>query len=494
MSSLPREIIAFLEREQGQTLMVKGRSGTGKTTFAFSLLAELARSLPDQFKPKNFLYISSRVPISNIQDQFPWAFQLLPPESFIDATRSDLEAGPGAPSQEQAPSGQPPSELTSPSAFYSDELTFISAINDRLRPLERGVCIIDSFDGFVESTRADPQRLAVALANLSRSCSAKIILVLEGEQDSPLDHIVDGIVCLTKSEVDGQVWREIRMDKLRGTRVDQFRRGFSLVGARFQVLQTYDVEKGRRISAFKVVQHSGGRFSSGIPELDEILGGFRRGSTIFLEVGERVHNEVVNTLILNIVANFILQGGGVVIVPPNKMSHRRLKAAALRYGFVDQLNTRLRFFASAVSGLTVSGTAAELGEPYFKTIASRESKELKTAWDVAVEELRRQGCSTILGVIGFGWLQSWLGATDLPRWATRLASDTATESNLAVAVGYSSTPDVNRFIADLSDTHVILTTKAGATLLRGVNPPTPQYCIYTRTTEKGTQIAFQEIA
>ncbi len=483
--TLPAELIEFLKQEQGQTLLVKGKSGTGKSTFVLSLLEEIAKTIPDKFSVGNFIYLSTRVASSSLKSQFGWAFEMLPERQIVDATpslmgvpESPLECG----------------ESINNRLVYSDELTFISAVNDRLRNLSSPVCIIDSFDAIIEAAQADPQRLTSALTNLGRILCGKIILVVEGIDESPLDHIVDGIVCVTKELTEGRMWRSLQLIKLRGTRIHRGMRGFSLRGNRFAILQSYDEEQAVRISDFKVIPHSGGRFSSGIEALDHIIGGFRRGSTFFIDVSEGVSNEAVNSLILNMIANFLKQDSGVIIVPPNKLSFRRLKAAALKYGFVDQLNTRLRFFASAATSLGVSSATGELGESYYKTVAFRESSDLENAWSMVLEELRNQGCKDLLSVVGFGWLHSWLGPENLPRWATRISNDTATESNLAVTVGYGSTPEINQHLADLADIHVKLAVKQGVTVFRGISPITPQYCLYTHLVEGKPQIGFQEIA
>ncbi|MFX1563166.1 MAG: ATPase domain-containing protein [Promethearchaeota archaeon] len=481
----PKEVKEFFDREQGQIIIVKGKSGTGKTTLALSLLAELVKQNPMKFKSENFIYLSSSVSTASLRSQFPWLFDFVPETNILDATPSlDILSESSLESNNMSPSR----------IVYSDELTFISALNDRLQTIQSSVCIIDSFDSVVEAAHADSRRLASALTNLGRTNKAKIILITEGDVESPLDHIVDGIVCLTKTTEDGKIWRTIRTDKLRGVQIEQSHHGFTLFDNHFRILQPYDAELAHRISTFNVIQHSGGRFSSGIKELDDIFGGFRRGSTFFIEVGDHVSNEVVNTILLSMIANFLLQESGVIIIPPNKLSHRRLKSAALRLGFVDQLNLSLRFISSAATTLSVEYAAAELGEPYYKTVALRESTDLENAWNTVLEELRNQKCKTLLSIIGFGWLHSWLGSTPLPRWATRIANDTATESNLAVAIGYKSTSETNQFLADLADIHMLITVKAGVTILRGVNPPSSQYCIFTKLVEGKPQIGFQELA
>ncbi|MFX1562542.1 MAG: gas vesicle protein GvpD P-loop domain-containing protein, partial [Promethearchaeota archaeon] len=138
--SFPQEINEFLNRVQGQTIIIKGRSGTGKTTFTLSMLASLVELASEKFKPDNFIYLSSSVATANLRTQFPWVFDFIPENNILDASPSL-----GSLSETSLESrNESMSRIV-----YSDELTFISAVNDRLQTLQNGVCIIDSFDSVV---------------------------------------------------------------------------------------------------------------------------------------------------------------------------------------------------------------------------------------------------------------------------------------------------------------------------------------------------------
>jgi len=52
--SLPREINEFFQIDGGQTLLIKGLPGTGKTTLALEIMNSLCRE-------HNGLYISTRI-------------------------------------------------------------------------------------------------------------------------------------------------------------------------------------------------------------------------------------------------------------------------------------------------------------------------------------------------------------------------------------------------------------------------------------------------
>ena len=67
-----------------------------------------------------------------------------------------------------------------------------------------------------------------------------------------------------------------------------------------------------------------------------------------------------------------------------------------------------------------------------------------------------------------------------------------------VAASHIDSELLARYAADPSavpeDIHVELEVKEGVTILRGINPSTPQYCIYTQLKEGKPQVGFQEIA
>ena len=61
---IPKELVQFL-RQETYSLLIKGHTGTGKTTLALSILKELNIN-------KNCLYISTRVSPANLFQYYPW--------------------------------------------------------------------------------------------------------------------------------------------------------------------------------------------------------------------------------------------------------------------------------------------------------------------------------------------------------------------------------------------------------------------------------------
>ena len=65
-SNIPKELHDFFSHAKGQTLLIKGASGTGKTTFALELIYEFAKL------NKKSAYIFMRLEEGQIYNNFPF--------------------------------------------------------------------------------------------------------------------------------------------------------------------------------------------------------------------------------------------------------------------------------------------------------------------------------------------------------------------------------------------------------------------------------------
>ncbi|MDD1752851.1 MAG: GvpD gas vesicle, partial [Methanotrichaceae archaeon] len=80
---IPCEIRDFFQIEKGQTLLIKGLPGTGKTTLAL----EIMKTLCDK---NNGLYISTRTYPERLYTTHPWIKDVLPRKNIINATQTKL--------------------------------------------------------------------------------------------------------------------------------------------------------------------------------------------------------------------------------------------------------------------------------------------------------------------------------------------------------------------------------------------------------------------
>ena len=80
-SKIPEEILKFFSLKENQTLLVKGGSGTGKTTLALKILKTLAI-------PGCAIYYTTKINPEKIYSRYPWIKNTLPKENIIDATKT----------------------------------------------------------------------------------------------------------------------------------------------------------------------------------------------------------------------------------------------------------------------------------------------------------------------------------------------------------------------------------------------------------------------
>src|SRR5208282_1220350 len=138
----------------------------------------------------------------------------------------------------------------------------LEALTNVITPRPRGkkpsVIVLDTWDALAkemdEKERLKAEKILIALADSSK---ARIIFVSEEPGRTTMDYLVDGIIELVRSEEHERIFREVEVQKLRGTLVDQHKYLYTLLGGVFRHLQPYSPPK---ISAAK-------RFEP-IPDLD----------------------------------------------------------------------------------------------------------------------------------------------------------------------------------------------------------------------------------
>ncbi|MDE1854240.1 MAG: hypothetical protein KGI38_10925 [Thaumarchaeota archaeon] len=201
--------LASFLRHRGNTLLIKGYAGAGKTTLALQLLEQLA---PEG----SGAYVSSRVSQEKVQAELPWA-------DFGKTSKtgafSDIRLG-------------------SPASFVEEALKLMMQKDKR----GGAVVVLDTWDGIAkemaEADRLKAEKMLIAAADASK---ARAIFVSEEPARSTMDYLVDGIVELKREEQFGRIFREIEVQKLRGTMIEQHKYLYTLEGGRFVLIPPYAV-------------------------------------------------------------------------------------------------------------------------------------------------------------------------------------------------------------------------------------------------------------
>jgi KaiC/GvpD/RAD55 family RecA-like ATPase len=308
-------------------LLIQGPPGIGKTTLALELLrrAQATRFGHTEIPPTR-LYVPSRVSPTKLRKHFPWIQGTIDPYSkkFSDNNSTDRSAE---------------IRVSEPDDVFNKVLIL-------KRSRLRGLIVIDSWEGTLRNTSEDGRRM-IESAILSDSDDNRVgvVLVSEGGRLGDLPNLVDGIVTLSSSELDGRRLRTIVVSKLRGLRVNSDRALFSLDKGKFNLLANTKFENrpSAKPSILSPVPHTETSFSTGSRDLDDMLkGGIRRGSSILVDVNNTVPTMAVRLVLRIIVANFINQGGSSFIVPFSTVSSDNVAECLRPLVGNDSLEERVR--------------------------------------------------------------------------------------------------------------------------------------------------------
>ncbi|MBE0517385.1 MAG: hypothetical protein IBX41_08390 [Methanophagales archaeon] len=307
MTKVLPELDEALSSEKGFSLLIKGLHGTGKTMLVFEILNE--------FGGDNAVYLSTRVSLPALYEQFPWLEERAH-FSVIDATKLYISSKP-----------------------FPGLRSFSDVLYTKLAEAEKpAILVIDSWEA-IASAEAKEEKIKVleaAITDLVRHYATEyrmnLILVSEGSEATPFDYIVDGIIELSRIAIDYRRARELVIKKLRGVRIDQHKYGFTLDGGRFRYFSPFEMRKVEKPRRVEIVPNTAQYISTGCVEMDRILeGGLSRGSTALVEYGDDLSLLGYQSIIAHMIINSVQQGNHCVKIPSSGWDERRLRRGILPF-------------------------------------------------------------------------------------------------------------------------------------------------------------------
>jgi len=330
--------------------------------------------------------------------------------------------------------------------------------------------VIDSFTAMANafSTVIDARVTLHLLSKIVRQTGCTTLLVTEiptGLDTIGMgieEFVVDGIFILRRQLHDGYTIRELEIAKMRGTRIEEPRRIFTLHGG-FRVFTPLRFEpmKPRRFTPIPNPPH---RFSTGHRQLDEILGGFRRGDTVLVELGDSISSIVPALLFGPLRANFITSDMGVFLCPPPGMNAERIIRFGERYGITKEEHERLL-------RITSNGTEERMAR-YIIPLNSKNLEESMRLWE---EEKRRTMEATgnpILKLVYLDTIDTFLPLEQARRAMEKLAILTKKERGLLLLFSRPGSEKLRQYASNLADLHLKLLNEHGIILFHGVRPQT----------------------
>ena len=279
------ELGAFV-RNDSYSLLIKGRSGTGKTTLSLSILRSLkARN--------NFFYISTRSSPKQLFEHYPWL------RKFTKQSNKDIdneEIGQNISSFEDA-------RLDEPESLFE-------RVTNQLMDVKNPVIIIDSWDSVASlmdrEARLNNERV---LQTWRERAKAKLIFTSEESTESSLESIVDGVVELNYEFIDDIRIRSLFLKKLRGVPVKRSIYYFTLKDRYLRCFGSYDPREFRSINMKdkipNVVNSPKHILQTGYQDLDNHIGGtLPRNGLIIIEKDSILSNDIILLFANDLLNNF----------------------------------------------------------------------------------------------------------------------------------------------------------------------------------------------
>jgi hypothetical protein len=188
--------------------------------------------------------------------------------------------------------------------------------------------------------KTEQSLLVIAEAN-----KVKLVFVSEEDDLSASDYFVDAVIKLEDLETDGMRVRRLVWKKLRGSRIPHRSSLYTLEDGRLTIFEPTKVlfAVDFQVKPFPAQPNSKTTYSSGSADLDRFLdGGFKKGSTIVLEMDNRIGPTWHVPFVASVEMNFLSNGFSVFILPSGNRPPQTIKENLLPYFSEDFLRKSMR--------------------------------------------------------------------------------------------------------------------------------------------------------
>jgi KaiC/GvpD/RAD55 family RecA-like ATPase len=483
----------------GHSLIIRGNAGTGKTTLALQMIEELAE-IEDSF------YFSTRVTDSILLDQFPWLAKRVYGEAEGNLVAAELEAyrkesveappepSPAAPETEEGQRlwlnklklrGAFGFEVRPTQSFPQNriDLSELDKVYSAIESASKGkaLVVIDSVDALAESCGVNAATVITSIQkDLVEGRRVNIIFVAESN-DRYLDYLGDGVVELSVLDHHRRRLREMNILKLRGCPIQQPKYLYSLSGAKVRAFSDRSFSSATPIRGWSPTADAEGKISSGLTDLDRLVGGgMSPGSIVLIELGYGVPLHVTGLLEQILVANFVSQRRGVLWVPLKKENAESARNRVSSFVAKEVFDRYVR----------VPEVAAEANMPNLPCSMRIEGSNAQTdfSWKTVAYSLQ-EASMPILSLMGFDTLESIYGGKIMDQLTDHFAA-VKRHRNLFIALASPSTKSTDR-LADLATVSLKIERIGGTVVLFGEEPFTE--CNALAISEEGERTRLELI-
>ena len=355
-------------------------------------------------------------------------------------------------------------------------------ITTRIEVIGAKRLVIDSFTAMANafSTVIEARVMLHLLSRIVRQTGCTTLLVTEiptGLETIGMgieEFVVDGIIILRKQLRDGYTIRKLEIAKMRGTRIDETRLIFTLHEG-FKVLTPLRFEPIEKPRRFTPISNPPDLFSTGNIQLDEILGGFRRGDTILVELGEDISPIVPFLMFGTLEANFITSGMGVLIGSSGGMNVDRIINFAERYGITREERELLM-------RILVRGTE-EMRAPCTIDVTLEDVGDSFRIWNEEKQALMKASGKPVLKMLFIDIINEYFSLHNTRRVLEKEIILTKNEDSLLLLFSSPGSEELQQYASKMSDLHLRLFNEQGVILFHGTRPRTTLYALETTDSE-----------
>lgn len=453
-----------------RSLLIKGKSGTGKATLCF----ELAKNHVDKF---DIIFISRNTSEHALYNRFPWVKKFVKPYNIISIISTDFTLA------------DPSFTITNIINSITNLTTKIEdpfvSLKDRVKPF----VILDIWDAITkEADAATRIRAEKMLTSLTERNEGFIVFLTEEMENSTIEYLVDGVILLTQDFYKSYRLREMRVEKLKGTHISRARVPFTLEGGRFRTFSSLShkvaIDKAKN---FAPIPHGEGFYSTGNMDLDDRLnGGFKRGSIISIEMEDEVDRFVFVPIFAPIVLNFISQDNAAVVIPASD----QYVSAVTRYLIPHATEIKIREFLRIFGG---SGSnVSEAALPYLLERTGKTFAETHNTW-IKVYMKLREGTSGCIVTVDYSFieLEYQHEIQSILKSIIEISRTIRASNDLLIGVSRPNYKSLE-VMRSVSDIHLRIFEYDGACMLAAIKPQLFLYNIQTDYSQGFPNAVLQE--
>ncbi|MEM3732269.1 MAG: ATPase domain-containing protein [Candidatus Bathyarchaeia archaeon] len=340
-----------------------------------------------------------------------------------------------------------------------------------IRDINATMLVIDSFSA-ISQVIEKPSDVRIIVHNIlgkiikGMGCTTMVIIEKTNiNETESIEFLSDYLIHLNYDEINGALLRYLKILKTRGTEILWPLLTFTLKNG-FKVFQPLIMgglpEPTKR---FKLVPHTNEYYSSGISDLDKIIGSmFKRGSYNLLEFEKNVAL-TPERLFRVTVSNILNQGGYVIILPPQGLSALTVWNSLKSFVYEEALKHNLKI-------VDFKAAPVETIEPYTILFEGKSLKEDMISFWNAISEFRYRSNRPIFSVVGFDTLEYMYGKDKLLKI---LGEDLAKIRNFKDVRLNIIRPEcaLTNHLSSLADSHLVIKEIHGVIFLQGIKPKTP---------------------